>query len=100
MPNNKWDVLEQVLNRYLGGVARAVAAGQDGGERAAGPAVCRGRRFRDRRGSARFDIEAQPAGAHAEAWIAAYRMTEEGRRFPGVTENLRWAVGLPAAMRR
>ena len=43
----------------------------------------------------RFNIEAQPAGAHAEAWLAAYRMTDEGRRFPGVTENLRWAVGLP-----
>ena len=43
----------------------------------------------------KFIVEAQPAGAHAEAWIAAYRTTEEGRRFPGVTENLRWAVGMP-----
>ena len=24
-------------------------------------------------------------GAHAEAWVAAYRMTPEGRGFPGVT---------------
>ena len=44
----------------------------------------------------RFTLEAQPAGAHAEAWLAAYRLTDEGKRFPGVTENLRWAVGLPA----
>jgi hypothetical protein len=42
-----------------------------------------------------FQVEAQAAGAHAEAWIAAYRLTDEGRRFPGVSENLRWAVGLP-----
>ena len=26
-------------------------------------------------------------------------MTDEGRRFPGVTENLRWAVGLPPQRR-
>jgi hypothetical protein len=43
-----------------------------------------------------FQVEAQPAGAHAEAWLAAYRMTYEGRRFPGVSTSLRWAVGLPA----
>ena len=35
-------------------------------------------------------------GAHeVGGWVHAYRMTDEGRRFPGVTENLRWAVGLP-----
>ena len=32
--------------------------------------------------------------AHAEAWIAAYRLTAEGRRFPGVDRSLRWALGL------
>ena len=31
----------------------------------------------------------------AEAWIAAYRLTQEGRQFPGVTRSLRWAIGLP-----
>jgi hypothetical protein len=38
----------------------------------------------------------RPLGTHSEAWIAAYRMTEEGRRFPGVAHSLRWAVGLPS----
>jgi hypothetical protein len=42
-----------------------------------------------------FQTEARPAGAAAEAWIAAYRLTEEGRRFPGVADSLRWSVGLP-----
>ena len=32
--------------------------------------------------------------AYAEAWIAAYRMTAEGRRFPGVERNLQWSLGL------
>jgi len=42
-----------------------------------------------------FQLETRQIGANAEAWIAAYRMTGEGRRFPGVTPSLNWAVGLP-----
>ena len=33
--------------------------------------------------------------AQAEAWIAAYRLTQEGRSFPGVDRSLRWALGIP-----
>jgi len=93
--NNKWDVIEQVLNRHLGG-ARELSQRAKMAE--TGRRVLlwvAGGDFDTGGDPQRFNIEAQPAGAHAEAWIAAYRMTDEGRRFPGVTENLRWAVGLP-----
>jgi len=45
-----------------------------------------------------FQVETRQVGANAEAWIAAYRMTDEGRRFPGVTRSLKWTVGLPPRM--
>ncbi|HEX9323161.1 MAG TPA: hypothetical protein VF913_13720 [Xanthobacteraceae bacterium] len=94
--NNKWDVIEQVLNRYLGG-ARELS--QQAKMAEAGRRVLlwvAGHDFATIEDPQQFNIEAQPAAAHAEAWIAAYRLTDEGRRFPGVSENLRWAVGLPA----
>jgi hypothetical protein len=93
--NNKWDVIEQVLNRYLGG-ARELSQRAKMAE--AGRRVLlwiAGSDFATAEDPQQFNIEAQPAAANAEAWIAAYRLTDEGRRFPGVSENLRWAVGLP-----
>ena len=42
-----------------------------------------------------FQAETRAIGASSEAWIAAYRMTPEGRQFPGVTRSLRWALGVP-----
>jgi hypothetical protein len=77
------------------GRARAVAAGQDGRKRATRVALGVRERVRHEPGPANFKLDAQTAGANAEAWIAAYRLTDEGRRFPGVAQNLRWAVGLP-----
>jgi hypothetical protein len=44
-----------------------------------------------------FQSEVRPMGNHAEAWLAAYRMTPEGRRFPGVTPALRSVIGLQPA---
>jgi hypothetical protein len=93
--NNKWDVIEQVLNRHLSG-ARELSQRAKMAE--AGRRVLlwiAGSQFQSGQDPQQFAIEAQPAAANAEAWIAAYRMTDEGRRFPGVSENLRWAVGLP-----
>ena len=93
--NNKWDVVEQVLNRHLGG-ARELSQRTKMAEVAAcarpGSPAAISRRPRIRSASA----SRRAARAHAEAWLAAYRLTDEGKRFPGVTENLRWAVGLPA----
>lgn len=94
--NNKWDVIEQVLNRHLGG-ARELSQRAKMAE--SGRRVLlwvAGNDFATSEDPQKFAIEARPAAAHAEAWIAAYRLTDEGRRFPGVSENLRWAVGLPA----
>jgi hypothetical protein len=93
--NNKWDVIEQVLNRFMGG-ARELSQRAKMAE--SGRRVLlwvAGNDFSVLEDPQRFQIEAQPAAAHAEAWIAAYRMTDEGRRFPGVAQSLRWAVGLP-----
>lgn len=94
--NNKWDVVEQVLNRHLGGARELSQRTKmaESGRRAL--LWVAGGDFEATEDPQRFSVEAQPAGAHAEAWLAAYRLTDEGKRFPGVTENLRWAVGLPA----
>jgi hypothetical protein len=93
--NNKWDVVEAVLNRHLGGARELSQRTKmaDSGRRVL--VWVAGGDFDASEDPLRFNIEAQPAAANAEAWLAAYRMTDEGRRFPGVTENLRWAVGLP-----
>jgi hypothetical protein len=93
--NNKWDVIEQVLNRFFGG-ARELSQRAKMAE--SGRRVLlwvAGNDFDTSADPGKFQEEAHSAGANAEAWIAAYRMTDEGRRFPGVTQNLRWAVGLP-----
>jgi hypothetical protein len=44
-----------------------------------------------------FQSTVRPMGAHAEAWIAAYRMTPEGRGFSGVTPVLRNVLGIQQA---
>lgn len=91
----KWDVVEAVLNQRMGG-ARDLSQRAKMAE--AGRAVLlwvSGSAFDTTQAPADFQATAQSAAAQAEAWLAAYRMTEEGRRFPGVTESLRWAVGLP-----
>ncbi|WP_043343111.1 hypothetical protein [Belnapia moabensis] len=93
--NTKWDVVEAVLNQRMGG-ARELSQRAKMAE--AGRAVLlwvSGRAFDTTQTPADFQASAQTAAAEAEAWLAAYRMTEEGRRFPGVTESLRWAVGVP-----
>ena len=94
--NTKWDVVEMVSNQHLGGAAelsqRAKLA--ESGRRilqwvadtdfstAVDPLV--------------FRSEARPFGSHAEAWIAAYRMTPEGRKFLGVSRTLKRSIA-PAA---
>ena len=93
--NSKWDVVEFVSNRYLGGARDLSQHAQmaESGRRVLqwvadndfDPAI----------DPQLFQVASRPAGSHAEAWIAAYRMTHEGRRFPGVNRNLRWSVGLP-----
>jgi hypothetical protein len=90
----KWDVIEAVSIRHLGGMAelsqRAKMA--DAGRRIL--QFIASNDFRTSIDPDVFRSEARPLAANAEAWIAAYRLTEEGRRFPGVSRSLRWSLGL------
>lgn len=95
--NTKWDVVEIVSNRHLGGIA-------DPSQRA--KMAESGRRilqfiadndFKTAIDPILFQSTIRPMGAHAEAWIAAYRMTPEGRGFSGVTPALRNVLGVRSA---
>lgn len=95
--NTKWDVVEIVSNRYLGGVAepsqRAKMA--ESGRRIL--QFVADNDFKTAVDPILFQSVVRPMGAHAEAWIAAYRMTPEGRGFPGVTPALRSVLGVQQA---
>jgi hypothetical protein len=92
--NTKWDVVEAVANRHLGGAA-------DMSQRAKMAEA--GRRvllyiaendFRTSIDPSVFEADARKVGAQADAWIAAYRLTPEGRRFGGTVNHMRWSPGL------
>jgi hypothetical protein len=87
--NTKWDVVEIVSNRFMGGVAelsqRAKMA--ESGRRVL--QWIADSDFKTAIDPILFQSEARPFGAHAEAWIAAYRLTPEGRGFRGVAPTLR-----------
>ena len=95
--NTKWDVVEIVSNRYLGGVAepsqRAKMA--ESGRRIL--QFIADNDFKTAIDPILFQSVVRPMGAHAEAWVAAYRMTPEGRGFPGVTPALQSVLGVPQA---
>ena len=91
--NTKWDVIEIVSNRHLGGVAelsqRAKMA--ESGRRIL--LWVADNDFKTAIDPILFQSEARPFGPHADAWIAAYRMVPEGRGFRGVTGTLRNFLG-------
>jgi len=90
----KWDVIEAVSIRHLGGMAEL---SQRAKMAEAGRRLLQFVASNDFRAGLDPDIfrsEAKPMAAQAEAWIAAYRLTQEGQRFPGVTRNLQWSLGL------
>lgn len=91
--NTKWDVIEIVSNRYLGGVAepsqRAKMA--ESGRRIL--QFVADNDFKTALDPILFQSELRPIGPHAEAWVAAYRMTPEGRGFSGVTPAFKSALG-------
>lgn len=92
--NTKYDVLEQVTNRYLGG---AVELSQRAKMAESGRRVLQciaDNDFRTTLDLNVFNADGRPIAQQAEAWIAAYRLTQDGRRFPGVDRQLRWAIGL------
>lgn len=90
--NTKWDVVEQVSNRYLGGVAepsqRAKLA--ESGRRIL--QFIADNDFKTAIDPILFQSTLRPMGPHAEAWIAAYRTTPEGRNFTSVDQKLLGAL--------
>jgi hypothetical protein len=86
--NTKWDVIEQVSNRFLGGVSepsqRAKMA--ESGRRIL--QFVADNDFKTATEPVLFQSTLRPMGSHAEAWIAAYRMTPEGRNFTGTTQKV------------
>lgn len=96
--NTKWDVIEIVSNRYLGGISepsqRAKMA--ESGRRII--QFVADNDFKTAIDPILFQSELRPMGSHAEAWIAAYRMTPEGRGFAGVTPALQRVIGANSAL--
>ena len=92
--NTKWDVVEIVSSRHLGGIAepsqRAKMA--ESGRRIL--QFIADNDFKTAIDPILFQSTVRPMGAHAEAWVAAYRMTPEGRGFTGVTPALRNVLGI------
>ncbi|MFY0562795.1 hypothetical protein ACN28E_03035 [Archangium lansingense] len=91
--NTKWDVIQMVSERYLGGSADLSQRSKmaDAGRlllNFVADNPFRTRDFRD------FQSEVLPLGPVAEEWIAAYRMTPDGRSFRGVVPTLRKSLGL------
>ncbi|MEM7489375.1 MAG: hypothetical protein AAF390_09660 [Pseudomonadota bacterium] len=97
--NNKWDVIEQVSQRHLKGQTPLSQRSKmaEAGRRAL--EFVASNDFETNVEIEVFRSEIRPIAAYAEAWIAAYRLTAEGRRFPGVSDQLRWSVGLPHGKR-
>ena len=95
--NTKWDVIEAVANRHLGGASDMSQRAKMGD---AGRRILRyiaDNDFRTGIDAATFEADARAAGVQAEAWLAAYRMTPEGRRFAGTDmDRLSWSPGLNA----
>src|SRR5262245_6572618 len=96
--NTKWDVIEVVSNRYLGGMAELSQRAKMAES---------GRRilqwiadsdFKTSTDAILFQSESRPFGPQAEAWIAAYRMTSEGRGYRGITETFRRQFGVNQAV--
>jgi hypothetical protein len=90
--NTKWDVIEFVSQRYLGGVAdisqrsKMAEAGRNILLYAADNP------FRTAN-SDLFQAEIRPIGTLAEQWLAAYRMVPEGRAFRGIQPALQSVLG-------
>ena len=96
--NTKWDVIEIVSQRHLGGAA---ALSQRTKMAEAGRQMLlyiADNPFRTMDHTL-FQAEAQPLGRVAETWIAAYRMLPEGQQFRGVTPALKSVLGAKSAPR-
>lgn len=94
--HTKWDVIEVVSQRYLGGIGEI---SQRSKMADSGRVLLKHIANSDfgQRDFHLFQTEIQPLGTVAEEWLAAYRMTPEGRSFRGVAPALRAMLGNPAS---
>lgn len=93
--NTKWDVIEAVSQQHLGGIQQITQRARmaDAGRRILRFVADNPLRETD------YDLfknQVAPLGPVAESWVAAYRMTPEGARFPGVTPALQAMLGVGA----
>ncbi|MBN8465041.1 hypothetical protein JYJ95_00845 [Corallococcus exiguus] len=91
--NTKWDVIEVVSQRYLGGAGEISQRSKmaDAGRLLLNFVADNPFKTRDFKA---FQTEVMPLGPVAEEWIAAYRMTPDGRSFRGVSPTLRQTLGI------
>jgi hypothetical protein len=89
----KWEVVEVVSNRYLGGMAELSQRAKMAESGRKILMWVTDNDFRTDVDAGVFQSFARPFGNHAEAWIAAYRMTSEGRGYQGVAPTLRRLLG-------
>jgi hypothetical protein len=96
--NTKWDVLEVVSTRHLGGAGQISQRSKmaETGRQLLTYVADNPFKTTDFH---LFQSEIQPLGKTAESWIAAYRMTPEGRDFRGVAPALRAMLGSSPAPR-
>ncbi len=87
------DRVEPLPGRYRG----AFATREDGEERADDSAVRGRQRLQDGDRSDPVPVDGASNGRAFEAWVAAYRMTPEGRGFAGITPALRSVLSASSA---
>jgi hypothetical protein len=95
--NTKWDVIEIVSQRHLGGMAEP---SQRAKMAEAGRSVLKfaaDANFSTALDPMLFTSLVRPMGTQSEAWIAAYRMVPEGRSFRGVGPALQSVLGAQSA---
>jgi len=94
--NTKWDVIEFVSQRHLGGAGEITQRTRmaDAGRKVLKFVADEPFKTRDFN---LFQAQVQPLGPVTEEWIAAYRMVPEGRGFTGITPGLRSMLGAPRA---
>ena len=98
--NTKWDVVEIVSNRYLGGITEPSQGAKmaESGRRIL--QFVADNDFKTAIDPILFQSTIRLMDGHAEAWVAAYHMTPGGGGFSGVTLALRSVLGVQQAAGR
>jgi len=99
--NTKWDVIEAVATRHLGGASEMSQRAKMGESGRRVLTYVADNDFRTGIDPATFEADARSIGRYAEAWLAAFRTTPEGRRSAHTgRDRLGWNPGLSRAADR